>query len=605
MPPDIGEVVEAAVGALVTWNDGQLLTLGTGDPFSFSYDVTDANAHFVKASYKTLAGNTVPIMALGIGIKAVDLTVFNGLTQPAYAVFGANRDSYIKMGFVSDDVAEILSDSLISIENGGVGIIIGGGASPVLKLSVSDLEVQGDLGALTFVRESANTSSVILTALKSRSGGVITSGDQLLRIFGQGHDGSDFNTQGAAIYFVTTGTIATDRIPGIIQFYTHPDSTSALAKRWSITETGVLESNGAQSITTGGNFLLTLTGGTAGVRVDNTLGVGVVSSINVSVGTARTFTSTTHAGSYFSGEIVTLGENDSWSGVEALPVITLNNGGTHTLVTGMRIRGFTATETTTSFVTNLAGLYIDDAPTYSGDAGDITNGPYAIFVDDGDVRFDGAILCNTLNVQSGSVISSDAATLSFAGAVSIDTSGNALLTLDGGTAGVRFNDAIGIDTNPDSDRAAILGLRTISTGGDYAFIKASETVTMAVDSNFYGLAQVAPGVTEATSGSHGVIAGLYLSGFTVTDGGGSEVVINLANLYIPGPLVAGTAPTNGPYSIFVDAGAVRFDGAILSNAGAYTICDASGNLSSANGKVSFSGAISNLTIANGIVTAAS
>ena len=127
MTPDIGEVVEAAVGPLVVFDDGQLLTMGTGDPFSFSYDVTDADAHFVKASYTTLAGDTVPILALGIGIAGVDLGVFDSLTQPAYAVFDADRDSYIKIGFVSDDVAEILANSQININAAG-GVKFDGGA---------------------------------------------------------------------------------------------------------------------------------------------------------------------------------------------------------------------------------------------------------------------------------------------------------------------------------------------------------------------------------------------------------------------------------------------------------------------------------------------
>jgi len=75
------------------------------------------------------------------------------------------------------------------------------------------------------------------------------------------------------------------------------------------------------------------------------------------------------------------------------------------------------------------------------------------------------------------------------------------------------------------------------------------------------------GITEASSGTHSTIAGLSIDTLTITDGAGSEVVTNLAALYIEAAPVAGTTPANGPYSIFVDAGASRFDGAIIGNQG--------------------------------------
>lgn len=70
-------------------------------------------------------------------------------------------------------------------------------------------------------------------------------------------------------------------------------------------------------------------------------------------------------------------------------------------------------------------------------------------------------------------------------------------------------------------------------------------------------------ITEAASGTHGVIAGIQIDNFTVTDGGGTEAVINLAGLYILDAPTQGTAPTNGPYQIFCDGTiASRFDGDI-------------------------------------------
>jgi len=60
------------------------------------------------------------------------------------------------------------------------------------------------------------------------------------------------------------------------------------------------------------------------------------------------------------------------------------------------------------------------------------------------------------------------------------------------------------------------------------------------------------------------------------------------------------------YAIWVDADPVRFDGTILSNGGAQTICDASGNLASANGVASFGPSdATSFTVVNGIITAIS
>lgn len=59
------------------------------------------------------------------------------------------------------------------------------------------------------------------------------------------------------------------------------------------------------------------------------------------------------------------------------------------------------------------------------------------------------------------------------------------------------------------------------------------------------------------------------------------------------------------YTIWVDADPVRFDGTILSNAGAQIICDASGNLASANGATFGASDATSFTVVNGIITAIS
>ena len=153
-----------------------------------------------------------------------------------------------------------------------------------------------------------------------------------------------------------------------------------------------------------------------------------------------------------------------------------------------------------------------------------------------------------LTITSGGAVSIAASPLSFSGAATIDTSGNNLLTLDGGTAGVELANfgLIGVST-PGSGAG---GSTALEIGGSYTGASADDLFGLYFHRNF----------TEFTSGEHTHIAGVFLSPPVVTDGGGSETVVNLSTLYISGAPTAGSTPTNGPYSIFVDGGDCRFDG---------------------------------------------
>jgi hypothetical protein len=161
-----------------------------------------------------------------------------------------------------------------------------------------------------------------------------------------------------------------------------------------LADAGVINWNaGGASIThTTSTNQLAISGGTGGVRLDNTVGIGVAPSVNSLIGASPTgLISTNHFYLANFAPALTLGASDNFNGIFINPAITLDNGTTHGTVAGIRIEGFATTETTASLVTNLAGLYVAAAPTYSGSASDVTNGPYSIFVDAGRSRFDGFI----------------------------------------------------------------------------------------------------------------------------------------------------------------------------------------------------------------------
>lgn len=73
-------------------------------------------------------------------------------------------------------------------------------------------------------------------------------------------------------------------------------------------------------------------------------------------------------------------------------VFTTVDAATHDHVHSADIRQITVTDGGTSTVSNMASLYIENAP--STDVNTVSNGPYAIFVDAGDSRFDGDTFIN-------------------------------------------------------------------------------------------------------------------------------------------------------------------------------------------------------------------
>ena len=98
------------IGSAVIFDDNDIFSIGTSAPYKQAWDTTDDNANFIKGSFDVPGSVDVAIFAIGIDILGVDLTFFNGLTEPAFAVIDADRDSYIKIGFRTDDIAQILSN---------------------------------------------------------------------------------------------------------------------------------------------------------------------------------------------------------------------------------------------------------------------------------------------------------------------------------------------------------------------------------------------------------------------------------------------------------------------------------------------------------------
>ncbi len=117
---------------------------------------------------------------------------------------------------------------------------VGAGASLTLQTGVLEI-VNGD-AIIGNTDVSALASTVQFE--KSRSGGVITSGDELGSVAFQGYDGTAYKT-GASIVSESVGTVAANRIGAELQFFTHPDSTNPLAERMTIGSAGTVTINDA------------------------------------------------------------------------------------------------------------------------------------------------------------------------------------------------------------------------------------------------------------------------------------------------------------------------------------------------------------------------
>lgn len=161
-------------------------------------------------------------------------------------------------------------------------------AGDIVLIPVGVLSLIGDMTGtndITLISTTASSSANSFILEKSRSGGVIVTGDTLGSLLFKGHDGTDYITA-SQIRSVNSGTVATDRIASNLLFYTHPDSTAASTLRLTIAPTGELtiatpDSGTALTISGGG---LTSTGTTTlsslGVGVMQTSSLGVVSSSN-------------------------------------------------------------------------------------------------------------------------------------------------------------------------------------------------------------------------------------------------------------------------------------------------------------------------------------
>lgn len=101
---------------------------------------------------------------------------------------------------------------------------------------------------------NASAAGPIIAFAKSRNAAIgsqtiVTAGDEIGNIFFYADDGVDFNNRPVVIAAHVTGTIAADRTPGELRFYTATDAQpSVITQRWAINNAGAFVPTGSVTL---------------------------------------------------------------------------------------------------------------------------------------------------------------------------------------------------------------------------------------------------------------------------------------------------------------------------------------------------------------------
>ena len=179
--------------------------------------------HYQNSSHKDMASIIAVASGGTSGQRGADLrfsTKTNGIANPA------ERLRITNMGDIYAGNADV----------GGYPIFDNSTINPRYQFR----QGTGTYRGFALIETRGDANSMALYIAKSREGpgtGVINSGDQLGTIQFTGADGTNQVT-GAQILAHTSGTIAADRIPTNLSFYTHPDSTAGKQERLRIASDG-------------------------------------------------------------------------------------------------------------------------------------------------------------------------------------------------------------------------------------------------------------------------------------------------------------------------------------------------------------------------------
>ena len=242
------------------------VTLSTPSTFIAPGSVASTTSLTAGSGFTVTAGTTTitPLNTSGVvvnnasGVIGTTATTNHavqiGNSSNQLASITVGTDGQVLLGATTADPAFGTlgnSDSNIVYTTGTNSLSINLATSPSVSGSLTaGTSVTTTNGNVNIGNTSVATTAPFVNFKKSRSGGVITSGDVLGDIDFTGHDGTGYIVS-SRILSTNSGTVATNRIASDLEFYTHPDSTTSSTKRVTIDSTGRVLIGSPDSGTTG------------------------------------------------------------------------------------------------------------------------------------------------------------------------------------------------------------------------------------------------------------------------------------------------------------------------------------------------------------------
>ena len=421
-------------------------TIGTGSAF---WEVADANANYWAYELPSGGPISVPVLGVGIGLDGVDLGLFDGVTQTTLAVLDADRDSYIALDFSADD-------SLFHLGNDNPADSV-------------------DLGIFAEYTDSGKKFSGLFRDASDSDKW------KLFATTGNSHEEPSTTVNTTSGF--TLANLAVNEL----------DGTLTTAAQTNITSVGALDGGSITSnfgsIDTGSSAITTtglITGGS--LDIDNVLINGVTIGhtddtdlITVADGSA------TLAGILIidGNRSVTPGDGAAIH-IDTHTVTDSNTSGSGTAAkyTHVNVEAPTLAATNSSVTTSdAATLYVSGAVA-AGTNQTLTRS-WALWVDAGNVRFDGSLYAGTTEAMdsSGLVTVANQSNITGVGTITSGTWEGTTLAVDqGGTGATSLNNLITLTTHTTGSYVATI---TGGTGidSDAATSGGGTTHTLSIDLN--------------------------------------------------------------------------------------------------------------------------
>ena len=217
-----------------------VLPIANGGTFASATPGTNAVMYFDGTRYVGLTNGTTGQILTATTASAPSwgaaggsgITTLNGDS-------GSATGSTVTLAGTSLQVTTAASGSTVTISLPSA-LTAPGSVTATTTLTATAGNITSTNGDVVVGNTAAATTAPFITFKKSRSAGVITSGDVLGEIDFTGIGATTVYVTGASIRSVSSGTIASTRVASNLIFATHPDSTTGVTDRMTIASTGTV-----------------------------------------------------------------------------------------------------------------------------------------------------------------------------------------------------------------------------------------------------------------------------------------------------------------------------------------------------------------------------